>query len=88
MGKVKEVKSKGDRLSEGVSLLKQLREAGVKDNGMSFQILKAQISDWVTTGESWEGTITFPEYGRVAEVNLPKYNNRAADMNFKVKPAY
>ena len=82
----KEEKPQADRLSEGVSLLKQLREAGVKDTVISFQVLKQQISDWVKTGEPWEGRVEFPEYGRVAVVNLPRYTNRAAELTFKVAP--
>lgn len=85
MGKVKVVKTKEERLKEGISLLKQLREAGVKELYGGFQELKTRISEWVTTGDSWEGTISFAEHGRVAEVELPKYNNRAAGMHFKVK---
>jgi hypothetical protein len=85
MGKVKEVKTKAERLKEGVSLLTQLREAGVKELYGGYQDLKGKISEWVNTGESWEGTVAFPEHGRVAEVELPKYNNRAAGLHFKVK---
>ena len=81
---VKEVKSKEDRLKEGISLLTQLKEANVRQYG-GFQDLREKISDWVNTGEPWEGSIDFPEHGRIAELSLPKYNNRAAGMNFKVK---
>jgi hypothetical protein len=85
MGKVKAVKTKEERLQEGISLLKQLREAHVKETYGGFQELKTRISDWVNTGDAWEGTISFAEHGRIAEVELPKYNNRAAGMHFKVK---
>ena len=77
-------KPQADRLSEGVSLLTQLRETGVRDNCMSFLVLKQQISDWVKTGESWDGRVEFPEYGRVAVVSLPRYTNRAAELSFTV----
>jgi hypothetical protein len=85
MGKVKNLKTKEDRLKEGISLLTQLREAGVKQLYGGYQELKAKISEWVNTGEAWEGSIPFPEHGRVAEVELPKYDNRAAGLHFKVK---
>jgi hypothetical protein len=88
MGKPKEPKTQEDRLSEGVSLLKQLREVGVKDTGMGFQLVKAQISEWVKSGESWQGTISFPEHGRIAEIQLPKYNNKSADLRLKAKQFY
>lgn len=88
MGKPKQEKTKEERLTEGVSLLKQLREAGVKDTGMGFQLVKAQISEWVQSGGSWSGTISFAEHGREAELQLPKYNNKSADIRLKVKRAY
>jgi len=84
MGKVKEVKTKEARVQEGVNLLKQLRDAGVKVTFGGFQELKRRISDWVNTGEPWEGVVAFPEHGRMAEVVLPRYDNRAAGINFRI----
>lgn len=88
MGKPKELKSKEDRVKEGVSLLTQLRTAFVKEHIYGYQELKRQISEWVNTGEPWEGTIPFPEHGREAVVELPKYNNKAAGIHFNVKAAF
>ena len=84
MGKPKILKTKEERVSEGMHLLKQLLDAGVKQH-LSFQDLKQKISEWISTGKHWEGTVAFPEYKRVAEVNLPQYNNHVAEINFKVK---
>lgn len=88
MGKVKQVKSKEERLKEGINLLKQLRDNGVRDYSLGFIELKTKISEWVSGEEGWEGTINFSDYGRIAEVDLPKYDNRAAGINFKVKKAF
>jgi hypothetical protein len=85
---VKTIKPKEDRLKEGIHLLQQLRDNGVKDNSLSFIELKTKISEWIAGEGSWEGTIDFREYGRIAEVELPKYTNRAAGINFKVRRAY
>jgi hypothetical protein len=85
MGKQKIEKTKQERLSEGISLLNQVKEAGIKDNTLSYQELKRRVSEWISTGGSWEDRMEFPEYGRIAEVHLPKYNNRAADILLKVK---
>jgi len=82
---MKEIKSKMDRVKEGVSILKQLRDNGVKENSVGFIELKTKINEWVSNEESWEGSIDFLEYGRVAEVELPRYNNKAAGMSFKMK---
>jgi hypothetical protein len=80
----KHEKSQSDRLKEGMSLLTQLKDNGVRQNGLGFLELKGRISEWVKTGISWEGTIQFEEYGRIGEVSLPRYNNKAATMHFKV----
>ena len=82
---MKEIKSKMDRVKEGVSILKQLRENGVKERSYGFIELKTKINEWVSSEGSWEGSIEFRDYGRVAEVELPKYNNKAAGMNFRMK---
>ena len=88
MGKVKTVKSKADRLSEGINILKQLRDNGVKEHSFGFIELKEKISEWVKSEDGWEGTISFSDYGRVAIIELPKYDNKAAGLNFKVKKAF
>ena len=80
----KQDKTKEERLKEGVSLLTQLKGGGVRGNSLGFLALKQQISAWVDTGVSWDGTVPFTEYGREAVVSLPKYNNKAAGLNFKV----
>jgi len=85
MGNTKQLKTKEERLQEGIRLLTQLRDAGVKVTFGGYQTLKEHISGWVNTGEPWEGVIPFPEHGRVAQVELPKYNNRAAGIHFNVK---
>ena len=82
---MKEIKPKIDRVKEGVSLLKQLRDNGVKEWSIGFEDLKEKIKEWVSGEDSWEGSIDFRDYGRVADVELPKYNNKAAGLNFRVK---
>jgi hypothetical protein len=88
MGKLKTIKSKEDRVKEGIYLLKQLKDNGVKEYSLGFIELKTKISEWVSGEDGWEGTISFSDYGRIAEVDLPKYNNRTAGINFKVKKAF
>jgi hypothetical protein len=56
---VKAIKTKEDRVREGVNILKQLRDNGVKELSAGFQELKTKISEWVSNQESWEGTIEF-----------------------------
>ena len=84
---VKQLKPKEDRLKEGISLLTQLKEANVSLMG-GYKDLQQTISDWISTGDPWEGQIPFPEHGRMAELSLPRYTNKAATMNFKVTKQY
>lgn len=81
---MKSEKTKEERLKEGISLLTQLQKGGVRKNSLSFLDLKQKISTWVEDGVPWDGTVPFPEYGREAVVSLPRYNNKAAGINFKV----
>ena len=83
----KKDKTKEDRLKEGLSLLNQLKTNGVRANSLSFLDLRQKISLWIETGDPWDGTVPFPDYQREAIVSLPKYDNRAAGINFKVKKA-
>lgn len=80
----KKEKTKAERLEEGMSLLTQLKNGGVRANTNGFLALKQKVSEWVESGEPWEGTIPFIEYGREAVISFPKYNNRAAGLHFKV----
>ena len=85
MGKQKDLKPKEERLQEGITLLKQLKEAGIKDHTMSYLRIKQQITEWIKTGDPFEEKISMEEYGRVAEVSLPRYTNRVAEIQLKVK---
>ena len=77
-------KSKSDRLAEGVSILTQLRDGGVRKNSLGFLLLKREITTWVDKGALWEGSIPFQEYGREAIVWLPSHGKKAATLHFKV----
>ena len=77
-------KSKSDRLAEGVSILTQLRDGGVRKNSLGFLLLKREITTWVDKGILWEGSIPFQEYGREAIVWLPSHGKKAATLHFKV----
>jgi len=82
----KQEKTKEARLSETMNLLTQLQTGGVRKNSLSFMDLKQKMSSWVDTGLPADYVVPFPEYGREAVVCLPRYNNKAATINFKVKP--
>jgi hypothetical protein len=83
-GKEKEKgKEKGERVKEGIHLLKQLLDGGVRRGG-SFDELKKKIDEWIVTGDAWAGKVRFEEYGRIAEVVLPSRASVSPSLIFKV----
>lgn len=73
------------RLEEGIALLTKLKETGMKDNAMIYLRIKKEITNWITTGKPFDEVLDAPELGRVAEISLPRYNNKVADICLKVK---
>ena len=68
-------KSKGDRLREGITILKKLGDLP-KDFLMfgqhkEYLQIKSEISKWVDTGVAAELKIPLYRQGRMAELNLP-----------------
>lgn len=86
MGRPKQPKPQADRLREAVSLLTQLRDAGIRENSVAYLQTKQIITAWVNTGDPYEDMIDYSEYGRTGHLSLPRYTNRAADIQLKVKP--
>lgn len=84
MGKVKKEKTKEERLQEGISLLKQLKDTGMKDHSMTYLQIKQYVTDWIQTGTPLEESFHAPDYKRIVELSFPRYNNRAADIRLKV----
>jgi len=78
-------KSKEERLSEGLELLRALLRTGVSEEDPAYIDMKSKISEWVNTGVSWEGRIEFPDHGRYARVRLPKNSLNTATLAFKLK---
>lgn len=81
----KKEKTKQERLGETIHLLTQLQTNGVRSNSLGYLSLKQRLTAWVESGVPEDFTVPFREYGREAVVSLPRYNNRAAGINFKVQ---
>lgn len=80
----KKEKTKQERLGETIHLLTQLQTNGVRSNSLGYLSLKQRLTAWVESGIPEDFTVPFREYGREAVVSLPRYNNRAAGINFNV----
>lgn len=78
-------KTKGERVREGIALLRQLQDIGVDPADSDFVLLKERVSDWVKTGDPWSGKIPFGAYGRVAEVLLPRKATAVASLAFRAR---
>lgn len=70
-----------ERVQEGVSLLKQLKEAGIPENEPGYLELKAHITAWIKEGKAFNDIIFFPRFGRKAEVKLPTKHGRISSVN-------
>jgi hypothetical protein len=82
---VKIEKPKEDRLREGISLLKQMKELIKNDEHPGYLELKQVITTWVNDGKAYDGKIDFYDHDRYAEVSLPRTANKAATVAFKNK---
>ena len=78
-------KTKEDRLSEGLELLRALLGVNVSTADPSYLDFKSKVSEWVSSGKTWEGRIDFPNYGKYADVRLPKSSLTTATLAFKSK---
>ena len=79
----KHEKTKEDRLTEGLKLLKDMLDIVKNKELTAYVELKNRISEWVTTGKPWDGRIEFVTLGRYAVVSLPKTALKAADITLK-----
>jgi hypothetical protein len=77
-------KTKVERLKEGVTLLKKLRETGINAEDIGSKNIQKAVSEWVNTGEEFTGIIPFARYDRNAHINLPKYVGKNASVVLKV----
>jgi hypothetical protein len=77
-------KPKEERLKEGVSLLKQLRDIIKNDKVMPYIEVKGIITEWIEDGKEYSGRVDFESIGRYAELFLPRTASKAATLAFKV----
>jgi hypothetical protein len=81
-----DIKDKETRVKEGVNLLRQLQEVGISKDEPPYKEIQAKVSDWVKTGDPWQGKVEFFRYGRVAEILLPRKATAVASLALKMKP--
>jgi hypothetical protein len=65
------VKPVGERLKEGVTLLRKMRDLGIVETEPGYVVMKERVDAWIKREEAWSGKADFVRYGRRAYVNLP-----------------
>jgi hypothetical protein len=75
------IKSQKERVQEGISLLKQLKEYGIPETEPGYLELKSHITAWIKEGKKFNDIVYFPRFGRKAEVVLPIKLGRVSSIN-------
>jgi len=76
-------KTKFDRVKETMTILKKLKELGIRTADPGFIAVKDAMTEWINTGEPSEKKIEFPFHGRMAELVLPSKITETANMLLK-----
>jgi hypothetical protein len=83
MSESKSIKPIEERLSESVSLLKQLKDMGIKPNHDGYIQVKAHIDAWIKENQSFLGKIDFTLHQRRGELFLPMRPKTFAHLHMK-----
>ena len=69
----KEQEDKKKRLDQVLTVMNKIRsDLKLPMDSTPVKELQSRLSEWVSTGAGWAGTIDFKEFGRMAEVKCPK----------------
>ncbi len=63
-------KTKGDRVSESIKILKRLQLVGISNTDPGYLETKKYLDEWINTGEYAHHKYYFFRYGRKAELIL------------------
>ncbi len=77
-------KPKEDRLKETIEILKNIESLGIPLDSPEVKELKDHLNAYVKDGICWSGTISFLNYGRIAEVNLPKRADKTIEVTLRI----
>lgn len=71
------------RLEQSLHVMREMYDLGFPADYPPLKELSRRLSDYVKTGEPWSGKIKFETYGRVAEIILPRKENREISVVLK-----
>ena len=61
-----------NRINESIDIMNQIYGLGFDREYAPVKELSKRLSDHIKTGEPWEGEISFKQYGRIAELSIPR----------------
>ena len=77
------LKPKGERLKETITLLKKLPEVGVRRESYAYSQVQDIMTAWVYDGPATRTTIDFESH--VGELVLPVEEGKVSSLDLKVK---
>jgi hypothetical protein len=77
-------KCKADRLKETIRLLKELERVGLSEAVLGYSEIKRVMTQWVMDGEKNYVEVDIPKMNRIAQVSMPKEDDKAASILLKV----
>jgi len=80
------LKTKEERVKEGITLLKKLKDAGVPRTSPSFTEVQKTISKWVVDGAAVATTIPILRSDRDADIVLPANKGQTAQIVLRMIP--
>jgi hypothetical protein len=77
-------KPKEDRLRECIAVLNKLtKDLGIPLESPEVQELKGHFDAYIKEGTTWNGTVSFAAFGRMAIVNLPRKATAQVEVTLK-----
>ena len=85
---IPDIKSKNDKVSETVTLLKQILGLGIHENDVSYLEVKSYCKQWIESEERkiFEYKILFTRYDRMATLTLPWRSDRSCEFRMPPSP--
>lgn len=82
-----DIKSKKDKVSETVRLLKQILGLGIIEGDPSYIIVKNYCTSWINSEEkkNYVYEIEFPRYERKATLTLPWKSDKTCEFYMKAR---
>ena len=72
------------RLKEVVEILKKITGLGIPLESDEVQELKSHFDRYIKEGECWTGTVSFSNYGRIADVTLPRRADKPIEVTLRI----